>query len=102
MSAEKIEAVIDCQADLIEAIHLQDASAIVRASEALACAVADLRDCHSWPSDPAVAERLRSAMRANQAATMQIDLMAHWTRQKIDRLSVLRRNRNNENGYKHL
>lgn len=90
MSAEQIQAVIDCQADLIDAIDAQDASAIVRASEALAGAVAQLRDADGWPSDPVVAERLRYALRKNQAAAIRINLLAHWTRQRIDRLAELR------------
>ena len=90
MSVESIEAVLDCQTDLIAAIDAQDAGAILRASEALAAAVAQLRNVDSWPSDHLAAERLRGALRQNQAAAIRINLMAHWTRQNIDRLAELR------------
>lgn len=99
MSAERIQAVIDCQADLIDAIDAQDAPAIVRASEALAAAVAQLRDADGWPADPLVADRLRDALRKNQAAAIRINLMAHWTRQRIDRLAELRGRSERGNGY---
>lgn len=99
MSAERIQAVIDCQADLIDAIDAQDAPAIVRASEALAAAVAQLRDADGWPADPLVADRLRDALRKNQAAAIRINLMAHWTRQRIDRLAELRGQPERGHGY---
>lgn len=90
MSADHIEAVLDCQTDLIAAIDTQDAGAIIRASEALAAAVAQLGDVETWPAEPMAAERLRGALRQNQAAAIRINLMAHWTRQNIDRLAELR------------
>lgn len=100
MSAESIEAVLDCQTDLIAAIDSQDAGAIVRASEALAAAVTQLRNVETWPSDPLAAERLRGALRQNQAAAIRINLMAHWTRQNIDRLAELRTLKARQNLYK--
>ena len=100
MSAESIEAVLDCQTDLITAIDTQDAGAIVRASEALAAAVSKLRYVDHWPADPLAAERLRAVLRQNQAAAIRINLMAHWTRQKIDRLADLRGQRAHQSKYK--
>ena len=100
MSAESIEAVLDCQTDLITAIDTQDAGAIVRASEALAAGVSKLRYVDNWPADPLAAERLRVALRQNQAAAIRINLMAHWTRQKIDRLADLRGQRAHQSRYK--
>lgn len=102
MSAESIEAVLDCQTDLITAIDAQDAGAIVRASEALAAAVSKLRHVDNWPADPLAAERLRAALRQNQAAAIRINLMAHWTRQNIDRLADLRGQRAHQTRYKLL
>lgn len=99
MSAEQIQAVIDCQADMIDAIDAQDATAIIRASEALAGAVSRLRDADGWPSDPLVADRLRHALRKNQAAAIRINLLAHWTRQRIDRLAELRGQPASRDGY---
>ena len=57
MSAERIEAVIDCQTDLIAAIDRQDSAAIVRASEALAVAVSLLGDVSEWPQFAPAADR---------------------------------------------
>ncbi len=91
MSAALIEAVLDCQTDLITAIDRQDADAIVRATEALAGAVATLRDAPDWPGFAPAAERLRYAMAQNGQALMRINLLKHWTRQRIDRVNELRR-----------
>ena len=102
MSGEKIQAVLDCQADLIKAIDTQNATAIIHASEALAGAVAALRNSDDWPRDPLTADRLRNALRENRAAAMQINLLAHWTRRKIDRLSELRSQHGPQNPYKTL
>ncbi|MBK6707434.1 MAG: hypothetical protein IPG54_08070 [Sphingomonadales bacterium] len=90
MSVEAIEAVLDCQSDLITAIDASDVDAIVRASEALAAAVTRLRNVESWPADALAAKRLRSALQQNQAAAIRINLLAHWTRQNIDRVADLR------------
>lgn len=80
---------------------LQDVSAIVRASEALAGAVSHLQGSDGWPADPLTADRLRQALRENQAAAIRINLMAHWTRQNIDRLAELRGQLPRQNGYKY-
>lgn len=100
MSAESIEAVLDCQSDLIVAIDGRDPGAILRASEALAAAVSQLGEVGEWPSDPLTADRLRDALSQNQAAAMRINLMAHWTRQKIDRLMELRSQNARQRQYK--
>lgn len=100
MSAEAIEAVLDCQSDLITAIDTRDVDAIIRASEALAAAVTRLRNVESWPADALAAERLRSALHQNQAAAIRINLQAFWTRQNIDRLAEIRAIRSSGGGHK--
>jgi len=93
MSAERIEAVIDCQTDLIAAIDRQDSAAIVRASEALAVAVSLLGDVSEWPQFAPAADRLRRAMAQNEAALQRLNLLRHWNRQRIDRVNELRMGR---------
>jgi hypothetical protein len=90
MSAERIEAVLDCQAALISAIDAQDADAIVRASEALAAAVSALGDVKDWPAEDRNADRLRAVLDQNRTAAMRVNSLAHWTRQRIDRIAELR------------
>ncbi len=90
MNDVRIEAVLDCQSDLIAAIDRQDADAIVRASEALAAAVNMLGDETRWPEYAPAADRLRRALEANGAALQRLNLMRHWTRQRIDRINELR------------
>lgn len=90
MSAECIEAVIDCQTDLIAAIDQQDVDAIVRASEALAAAVSQLGDIDRWPDYAPAADRLRRAMAQNESALQRLNLLRHWNRQRFDRVNELR------------
>jgi hypothetical protein len=93
MSAERIEAVIDCQSDLIAAIERRDSAAIVRASEALAGAVSLLGDAATWPAQGPAADRLRAAMAQNHSALQRLNLLRHWNRQRIDRINELRSGR---------
>jgi hypothetical protein len=90
MSAERIEAVLERQATLIAAIDAQDADAIVRATEDLAAAVSALGDVQDWPTDGDNASRLRAALDQNRAAAMRVNSLAHWTRQRIDRINDVR------------
>ena len=93
MSTDRIEAVLDCQSDLIDAIDRQDSDAIVRASEALAAAVSQLGDTTEWPDFAPAADRLRRAISQNEAALQRLNLLRHWNRQKIDRVNALRSGR---------
>lgn len=93
MSTDRIEAVLDCQSDLIDAIDRQDSDAIVRASEALAAAVNRLGDTAKWPDFAPAADRLRRAILQNEAALQRLNLLRHWNRQKIDRVNALRSSR---------
>jgi hypothetical protein len=90
MSAERIETVLECQAALISAIDAQDADAIVRASEALAAAVSALGDVKDWPAEDRNADRLRAVLDQNRAAAMRVNSLAHWTRQRFDRINEMR------------
>jgi hypothetical protein len=93
MNDLRIEAVLDCQSDLLAAIDRQDADAIVRASEALAAAVSMLGNDADWPEFVPAANRLRLALEQNTAALQRLNLMRHWTRQRIDRINELRSGR---------
>jgi hypothetical protein len=93
MNDLRIEAVLDCQSDLLAAIDRQDADAIVRASEALAAAVSTLGNDTDWPEFGPAANRLRLALEQNTAALQRLNLMRHWTRQRIDRINELRSGR---------
>ncbi len=93
MTTERIESVLDCQSDLIDAINRQDSDAIVRASEALAHAVSQIGDAAQWPDFAPAAERLHRAMEQNQAALQRLNLLRYWTRQRIDRMEELRNKR---------
>jgi hypothetical protein len=90
MSTHKIELVLDCQTDLLAAIERQDADALVRASENLSAAISQLGDARDWPDFEPASNRLRLALEQNRAALQRLNLMRHWTRQRIDRLNELR------------
>lgn len=81
-----MQAVIDCQAQLITALDSQDADAILSASYALADAVERLR--HS----PAlsVGDTLAFGLKQSEAARIRVKYLTAWNRQKIDRLAEVR------------
>jgi hypothetical protein len=84
VNALRIEAVLDCQSDLLTAIDRQDLEAILRASEALAAAVGALDETDKWPEFEPAARRLRLAMTRNQEALRRLSLLADLRRQKSD------------------
>jgi hypothetical protein len=80
-----IEAVIDCQAQLIAALDAQDVDAILRASAALEGAVDALRQ-----HPRVVGERLVHGLKQAEAARIRVKYLTAWNRQKIDRLAECR------------
>ncbi len=74
------------QAELIEALDAGDADAILCASDALALAVAAVRD-QSANTDRASIEH---GLKLADSASRRINYLSAWNRQKIDRLAELR------------
>lgn len=78
-----IEAIVERQAELIAALDAGDADAIVAASKTLSATLGAFR-AHTAIVDPARAEY---ALKQAHAASIRVNYLSHWTRQKIDRLA---------------
>lgn len=86
--SESLEQVIDRQGQLIDALDARDAEAIEAASLELAEALRVL-GAEGAVYDVAP-QRIDHALRQAQAARIRANILADWTRQRIDRLSEIR------------
>lgn len=80
------------QQALQAALATLDATAITAATEALAVAVARLRnyDANDGANDKAVVGRLETLQRGLNEAAISTNILKDWTRQRIDRTNRLR------------
>lgn len=86
--ARTLEHVIDCQQRLIEALDARDAAALEAATFELSNALNQLRSNGAvYDIEPT---RVDHAMKQAQAARIRVNVLAEWTRQKIDRLAEVR------------
>ncbi|RST31552.1 hypothetical protein HMF7854_12420 [Sphingomonas ginkgonis] len=83
-----LERVIDCQERLIEALDQRDVSAISIASTDLAGALETLSGSDAL--DRADEARLDRAVRQAEAARIRVNVLSHWTRQRLERLGEIR------------
>lgn len=81
-----MDAVLQCQSDLIAALDTQDADAILSASSALSVAIDKLRQMRGAPPK----EQLSYGMKQAEAARTRVKYLTAWNRQKIDRLAEYR------------
>lgn len=81
-----MDAVIQYQADLIAALDMQDADAILSASGALSSAIERLRQERHVPPQGQLSHGLKQA----EAARIRVKYLTAWNRQKIDRLAECR------------
>jgi hypothetical protein len=78
-----IEEIVEQQAALIAALDAGDADAILAASDRLAAKLEVFRT-HSTTINP---EKIGYALKQANAASIRVNYLSHWTRQKIDRLA---------------
>lgn len=80
------------QQSLQAALETLDASAITAATEALAAAVARLRnhDVNDAANDAAVVGRLETLQKGLNETAISTNILKDWTRQRIDRTNRLR------------
>lgn len=78
------------QAALIDALDRQDVAAIERETSALGELLQPLANIQPSPGNDADASAIDHAIRQNRAASMRVNYLSDWTRQRIDRLSQLR------------
>jgi hypothetical protein len=81
-----MDAVLQCQSDLIAALDSQDADAILSASGALSVAIEKLKQVRQAPAKEQVSYGLKQA----EAARTRVKYLTAWNRQKIDRLAEYR------------
>ena len=81
-----MDAVLQCQSDLIAALDSQDADAILTASGALSVAIEKLKQVRQAPAKEQVSYGLKQA----EAARTRVKYLTAWNRQKIDRLAEYR------------
>lgn len=86
--ASQLQHVISCQQRLIEALDARDPEALETATAELADALAALK---SFGAVYGISEaELSHAMKQAEAARVRVNVLANWTRQRIDRLNELR------------
>jgi hypothetical protein len=90
MSVIALDTLIERQAALIAALDGRDAAAIERATSALADAVGSLQRSDVWRDDKAVHAKIDHGLKQAIAASIRVNALSHWTRQRIDQLTDLR------------
>jgi hypothetical protein len=90
VSVSAIDHMIACQAAMIAALDSNDAAAIERATSALADAVGGLRKPGAWHDNEEARTMLDHAIKQSEAVRMRVNCLSHATRQRIDRMAVLR------------
>lgn len=75
---------------LIAALDRRDATAIEAASSALADCVARMRARSAWHDGGALRDQISHALKQSDAATMRVNYLKDWTRQRLDGLASLR------------
>jgi hypothetical protein len=99
MSVAALDTVIDRQAELIAALDGRDAAAIERATSALADAVGALQRRDVWRDEEAISTKIDYGLKQVTAASIRVNALSHWTRQRIDQLADIRGD-NTSNTYK--
>jgi hypothetical protein len=90
MSVIALDTLIERQAALIAALDGHDVAAIERATSALADAIGTLQRSDVWRDDKAVHAKIDHGLKQTTAASIRVNALSHWTRQRIDQLSDLR------------
>jgi pSer/pThr/pTyr-binding forkhead associated (FHA) protein len=81
-----------CQQALQDALATLDASAITTATEALAAAMAQLRnhEANDIAHDKTIIGRLETLQQGLNQSAIRTNILKNWTRQRIDRTNDLR------------
>lgn len=78
------------QSELIAALDAQDLTAIIGATEALAAAVSLCKNAPTTPPENELSDRISEALQQAHTASVRVNMLAHWTRQRIGRIAELR------------
>ena len=90
MTLDHLEHIIAKQSDLIAALDEQDANAITAATESLAAAITLAKNTAPPLSCTAPSERVAEALQIANSASIRINYLMHWTRQRIGKIAELR------------
>ena len=90
MNLDHLDRIIARQSELIAALDAQDANAITLATEGLAAAISLAKNDISQFDKGASAERVAEALQSANSASIRINYLMHWTRQRIGRIAEMR------------
>ena len=90
MTLDHLDHIKKRQSDLIAALDAQDATAITVATEGLAAAISLAKNDVSQFDKRASAERVAQALQGANSASIRINYLMHWTRQRIGKIAELR------------
>ncbi len=90
MTFDHLEHIIARQSELIAALDAQDATAITQTTERLAAAITLAKNDPTPSDNRASAERVTQALQIANSASIRINYLMHWTRQRIGKIAELR------------
>lgn len=90
MNLDQLDRIIAWQSELISALDAQDATAITAATEGLAAAISLAKNDASKLEKRASPERVAQALQCANSASIRINYLMHWTRQRIGKIAELR------------
>lgn len=90
MSEALIDAVIEAQGKLIEALDGGDVAAIETTTALLTTLLAQVRAPGAWRASDRSRERAGLALQQCEAAKMRVNYLSHRNRERIERLARLR------------
>lgn len=90
MTLDHLDRIIARQSDLIAALDAQDATAITAATESLAAAISLAKNEPLQFDQRASKARVAEALQSANSASIRINYLMHWTRQRIGKIAELR------------
>ena len=90
MNLDHLERIIARQSELIAALDAQDATAITAATESLAAAITLAKNEPLQFDKRASKARVTEALQIANSASIRINYLMHWTRQRIGKIVELR------------
>ena len=90
MTLVHLERIVARQSELIAALDAQDATAIIAATESLAAAISLAKNDPLQFDNHASKERVAEALQIANSASIRINYLMHWTRQRIGKIAELR------------
>ena len=90
MNLNHLDRIVARQSDLIAALDAQDATAITAATESLAAAISLVKNDVSQFDKRVSGERVAQALQSANSASIRINYLMHWTRQRIGKIAELR------------